>query len=257
MPKVDGNTAVSRALAVLGCFTAASPELTLSDISARIGSPLSTVHRIATVLEADGLLTRDLKNGRYRLGLKIVALFGAFQSGSELCRQALPYLRDIAASTGLNANVGVLVKGEVLYVARVVNPHFSSVSFVGLLLPAHCCAMGKVLLAYQPWEQVESVVNEKGLRPFTSSTISSRDEFFDCLEQVKIRGYAIDRGELTPDSACVAAPIRARDVGMLAALSVSGPADVVSKRPIEETAAIVCRYADRISFSLGHGMRFA
>ncbi|HEX8993022.1 MAG TPA: helix-turn-helix domain-containing protein, partial [Anaerolineales bacterium] len=64
--------AVDRALDVLLCFTAEHPNLTLTQISERIGIHKSTVHRLLGTLESKRFVERDEATGSYHLGLGLV-----------------------------------------------------------------------------------------------------------------------------------------------------------------------------------------
>ena len=65
-----GRSVTSRALAVLDAFAGDAPRLTLSEIAARSGTPLSTASRLLGELTAWGALTRR-SDGRYEIGRKL------------------------------------------------------------------------------------------------------------------------------------------------------------------------------------------
>ncbi len=244
---------------MLDCFTAESPELGLSEIAARLEMPLSTAHRLLGALETLGYVAKDANSGKYRLGLKVVVAAGLALSASELYRQALPHMRTLVSLTGLNANLGVLYQGQVLYLARLFNPavSISGSSVIGRTAPPHSCAVGKVLLAHLSRQEAEALLRARPLVAYTAATITDANALLGTLGQVRERGYALDEGELTPGFHCVAAPVRGRDGRVIAALSATGPAEVVARRPLEELVRLVCDYAGRLSYNLGYDIALA
>ena len=68
-------------------------------------------------------------------------------------------------------------------------------------------ATGKVLLAHQPEEVVDSIVRQNGLPHFTSYTITDVRRFKRELERVRQQGYATDSEEREEGVRCLAAPI--------------------------------------------------
>ncbi|MCS6868147.1 MAG: IclR family transcriptional regulator [Thermus sp.] len=90
-------------------------------------------------------------------------------------------------------------------------------------LPAHCSGVGKALLAFRPWEEVERIVAERGMPAFTPNTITTLDELRTELQAVRERGYAYDIEEVVPELCCVAAPIRDHTGEVVAAMSLSVP----------------------------------
>src|SRR6185437_14546455 len=71
---------------------------------------------------------------------------------------------------------------------------------------AHALALGKVVLALSPPEAVERYV-ANGLRPFTPSTITTRDELDTELREIRRTGIAVEREEFDGDFCCIAAPV--------------------------------------------------
>jgi DNA-binding IclR family transcriptional regulator len=92
---------------------------------------------------------------------------------------------------------------------------------VGMQLEAYCSGIGKVLLAHLPEAQRRAYFAGGPFVALTTRTITDPTELEDELERVRIRGYAIDDGEIADGLVCVAAPIQAPDGQVHAAISVS------------------------------------
>ncbi|HEV2242788.1 MAG TPA: IclR family transcriptional regulator C-terminal domain-containing protein, partial [Streptosporangiaceae bacterium] len=133
-------------------------------------------------------------------------------------------------------------------------------NWVGLSVPLHCAALGKVLLAYGA-----APLPPGRLVRRTGRTITSRDALQADLAEVRRRGYAVTNEELEPGLVAVAAPVyRAggpaggpggsalRDATVVAALSVSGPATRLSARRVPAIAAQCVAEANALSAVLGY-----
>ena len=118
-------------------------------------------------------------------------------------------------------------------------------NWVGLAVPLHCSALGKVLLAFggatMPAEPFE-------MR--TARTITTRAALAAELATVRERGYAVTVEELEPGLVAVAAPVFADGTSAIAAISVSAPAVRLTPVLIPATAAACVGAADALSAML-------
>jgi DNA-binding IclR family transcriptional regulator len=93
---------------------------------------------------------------------------------------------------------------------------------------AHALALGKIVLALSPAEAVERYAAH-GLKPFTPSTITTRDELDDELRRIRRSGIAVEREEFDGDFCCIAAPILDARHRFVAAIGIS-----MSRRAFDE-----------------------
>lgn len=107
---------VERAARMLGLFTVDEPQLTLGDLTARLGMSKATVHRYATALRNAGLLR--FAGGFYTLGPRVVELASAALAGLAVMKIAGPYLERLVVKTGQTAVLSVW-DGEAPVVVRV------------------------------------------------------------------------------------------------------------------------------------------
>jgi DNA-binding IclR family transcriptional regulator len=249
-----GTQAVERALATLLCFSDAEPKLRVADVARRLGVTQSTASRLLAALEAGGFVDRDARSGAYQLGPTLVTLAGIALNQSEVRRQAVAELAEIATSLGLAANLAVLHDDAIFYLASVEGPRApKAFTMIGKKNPLHCTGIGKALLAYQPEPEREAILARISYPQFTPATIGSADELRTALDQVLARGYASEREELAFGRACLAAPIREASGAVVAALSISGPLSALGlDRREAELANHVIEAADRVSHNLGY-----
>jgi DNA-binding IclR family transcriptional regulator len=107
-----GTQAVSRAVSVLKVFESTNGGLTAAQIASKLELNRSTVHRLLSVLEAEGLIARDYtyhgepRNSAYRLGPTLVSLGGLALRQINLRAIALPHLRALAQKSGETVDLG-------------------------------------------------------------------------------------------------------------------------------------------------------
>jgi DNA-binding IclR family transcriptional regulator len=229
---------------------------TIKDLSAGLGLPKGTIHRILSSLSYFGYVRQDPETKIYSLGLKLMELGALLGSQLDLRKVAEPVLRDLVEKTGEAAHMVILDRNEIVYIdkieARQTTGGLVMSSRVGARNPAHSCAVGKVLLSHLSDEALDSLIREKGLSPRTANTITDPRLLKSHLEAVRRQGYAIDEEENERGIRCLAAPIfdgRGRPV---AAISVSGPAVRVTRKVIQDVfKKEVMNAASEISRRLG------
>jgi DNA-binding IclR family transcriptional regulator len=131
------------------------------------------------------------------------------------------------------------------------------VSAAGRRLPAHCTAVGKMLLASLPPEELDARLPEGAgpLRAMTPNSITSPEELRRLLVEVRERGVASEQRESNPDVSCVAAPVRDRAGRVVAALSISVPMVRWSEERQDELTGLAVKGAGQLSERLGHHPR--
>jgi len=202
-----------------------------------------TVRRVlAQLLEDEYVTVTDDGRRIYAPTMRLVALAGQIVDGSPLARRGRPYVSLAHQRTGATAHLLVPSYGSVLCLVHCGAADEEVRPRVRELVPAHCAAGGKVLLAWRDrWR--ESVL-ARPLERVTSRTVTDVRALRDELHRVRREGYAIDDGELQPKMRAVAAAVRAGG-DVVAALSLSG-------RPLDLDAATprVLQLADELSADL-------
>ncbi len=245
------NRVLERALSILSAFTPSQPEMRLADF-AGLGLHKSTLYRLLEVLRAHRLVELDTATGRYRLGLRLFELGMLVVNHLELTRCAQRPLDALVERTGETAHLGVLDGGEVVSIGRAESPHALRMpGAVGRRNPAHCTAIGKVLLAHLPEPEQRAHLASTPLRALTRRTLVRPDQLLRELRAVRQRGYAIDDEEIYPGVRCVGAAVRNHTGTVVAAVSVAGPTTRLPREHFPRFAAEVLKAADEVSRGLG------
>jgi IclR family acetate operon transcriptional repressor len=249
----SSSTAVERALAILEAVAQRSAGLTNSEISRRLSIPKSSASYILRTLEQRGYLQRENGTGRYRLGLKVLALSRGVEAGVDIKQVALPVLERLVERSNLTAHLAVLDRGEAVYIEKVDSPGFIKMdTWVGKRMDIHSTGVGKVLVASLPAAEVEALVKMRGLRKITSKTITSPSAFLRELEKVRDRGYGVDDEENSPGARCVAAPVMDAAGRVIAAIGLSGTVSQIDRSSIGKVAEMARDAARKVSKHFGY-----
>jgi DNA-binding IclR family transcriptional regulator len=234
-----GVQSVDRAVRVLEIL-ARTGGSGVSEVAAELDVHKSTAFRLLAALEERGLVEQNSDRGKYQLGFGILRLASAIPVRLGLVRQARPVLDELAAQLGETVNLAVIREHYAVNVAEALGPSaISAQTWMGQLTPLHATSSGKVLLAHLDQAQRDEVLEASGLPRLTAATITSRSKLMKQLEQALRDGYASTFEEYEVGLNAVAVPVRDHTGGVVAAVSVSGPAfRLVPDRMPEVTAAL-------------------
>jgi len=258
-----GTQAVSRAVGILKVFESANSGLTAAEIAVKLNLNRSTVHRLLSVLEAEGLVARDTtfggesRNSAYRLGPTLVSLGGLALRQINLRAIALPHLRSLAQKSGETVDLELLVGSEVMIIEEVHAEHMLRVGVgdnIGSRYPAHATSTGKLLLARMSEAELKAALPNK-LAALTPFTVTDKQILRDQLDEARSLGWASSWEELEIGLAAIGAPITGRNGEPIAAVSVSGPTARIDRSQIKNLAIMVMDATRRITRDLGFGRR--
>jgi DNA-binding IclR family transcriptional regulator len=238
-----GMGGLDRAAAILGAFDASHRELTLAALVARCGLPRSTTHRTADRMIRLGWL--DKPQGRYRIGNRLFEIASLSPTRLQLREAVVPFLHDLHQATKITAQLGILEGGQVLVVEKITGHRaMPMLSQVGGVIPVHCSALGRAILAYSDPEVINAAL-AGGLAARTPRTLTSPVAIMRELTAIPDRGWAIDREEGNIGVSCVAAPIFGPLGKVAAALSVTGPSQLVRADRLGPTVRMAAAAASR------------
>jgi DNA-binding IclR family transcriptional regulator len=234
MEKTSGVGVLDRVALILGALEAGPA--TLAGLVTTTGLTRPTVHRIAVALERLRLVTRDA-GGRFALGPRLSELSAA-AGEDHLLTAAGPVLTRLRDATGESAQLYRRQGDQRICVAAVERlAGLRDTVPVGVALPMQVGSAAQVLLA---WEEPERLY--RGLRGarFTATTLSG----------VRRRGWAQSVGDREPDVASVSAPVRGPSGQVVAAVSVSGPIQRLTRHPGAHLSRTVVEAAARLTEAL-------
>lgn len=217
---VDGSTVLGKTMAVLEAFSIDDTALSLAELARRTRMPKGTLHRVLADMVAVRLLDRT--EAGYRLGGHLFELGMRASVERSLLEVAIPFLEELNARIHETVHLGVLDGTDVVYLTKIGGRRQASApSRIGGRMPAHCTAIGKVLLANADAALRDQVLAGPLLR-HTPRTMILPGTLRNQLDRIAADGVAFEFEESAPGLVCVAAPVREAD-RVVAAISVAGP----------------------------------
>jgi IclR family acetate operon transcriptional repressor len=222
----------------------------LSSIARATGLHPTTTLRLLESLRSRGFVRQ--RRGLYEIGPRAFEVGSSFLNRISLRHEAQELVEELATRMSETANLGVLVDGQVLYLAIAqAQRELGIQASPGGRHPAHCTALGKAMLAGLPWEEVEAILEAHPPEPLTPATLVDPEALRRELARVARQGYAVDAEERTPGVVCLAAPIRDLTGSVVAAISISGPKLRLPSRRIPALAREVIDIGNKASEILG------
>jgi IclR family pca regulon transcriptional regulator len=247
---------VAKVFAVLRSFTADHPEQTLAEVAARSGLDRGTAYRLVHTLADLGHLRAVPESRRFRLTLKCLELGFAALSADDLPGHATPLLREVVPAHADAASLGVLERGEVVYLARVeagLERH-GLVRRAGTRIGAYATALGQAMLAWLPAAEQQAQLAAVPRVMLSERTLTDGDALLARLQAVRAQGYAVSDGENAYGLRTVAAPVLDAAGRPIAGVSMTVAA---SRLPIAGFVAAAAPEVLRIAAELGEGVRLS
>lgn len=219
---VKGIPSLERPLYLLTFFTRERPQWALTELARASELPKVSCLRLIRVLEKYSMLVRE--GDLYRLGPKFLSLGSQVQEGYPPRRVALPYLIDLRDTTGQSAQWVIRDGDEGVYL-EVIEAQVRVRLFIapGRRAPLHAGSSTRLLLSFAP-AAVQNAVLASELRTYTPITPDTPEKLRSLLDLTRQTWLAASFGELTPQSAELAAPVLDASGGVIAAVSVAGTA---------------------------------
>ncbi|MDF2707258.1 MAG: transcriptional regulator [Nonomuraea muscovyensis] len=250
----DDRAAIDKAVSLLISFgDQAGTGLGVSELARRAELSKSTAFRVLGMLERNGVVEKIA--GKYRLGQRLHELGRhVYVPDHDRIRDLLiPFLTDLYELTHETVHLAALHDTDVVYLSKLYgHRQVRSPSRIGGRVPAHCTAVGKVLLAYDH-DALDRVL-ASGLRAFTPKTITDPGRLAASIAETRRTGVAFDDEESTVGLHCIAVPVMGRGGTAVAAMSVSGPIGRLDTRAREPALRRVSAAASQ-ALSRAHRLR--
>ena len=240
----NGTQSIDRASEILSLVVKAGEPISYTAVVESTALARSTVSRLLSALERNGLVERDT-DGLYRGGSLFATYASRFDRVESLVSAADPTLQRLSEETGETVNLAVPSVSGVVQVAQVDSTFvLGATNWVDVDVPPHCSALGKIMYAFDVIP-----VPAGRLERRTPYTLGSRKELMDDLAQVRNRGYALVHEEFEEGLDALAAPVFGVDDSVVAAVGISGPSMRIAAHH-EEVGRLLADEAGLLSRSL-------
>ena len=246
---------VKRAFKILEQFRDKNLSLSVPEIALELGLPRTTAHDLVHTLLACGYLERiDNGSHRFTLGLRVFELGSTYASQLDIHQEGMKIAKKISQGCDETVQMGIRDNTDVVFIVRVDSSQtLRLVSAVGSRLPAHCTAVGKMLLSALSNDELSNLFKgQKRLSAMTANSIASIQDLAKEMDVIRKRGYAYDDCESNEDARCVAAPVYDRNGSICAAMSITVPVTRMNSNRKKELVPIVQQGAKELSLRLGY-----
>jgi DNA-binding IclR family transcriptional regulator len=245
---------VIKALNILECFSADSPEHTVAELARRTEINKATCHRLVATMVKAGWLARS-SNASYRPTLKIFRIGSPALGGFDLRDQSRDVLRKLASELGDTAYLMVPDATRAVCLDRIEgsNPVRVNMVDVGASLPLNVGAAPLAILAYR--QELLAALDGRPLERLTPHTKATMADLMEALAEVRRKGYSYSREDIVSGVAAVGAPIRDAEGRVIGALSLGGFASRFAPPHLDEVVDAVVNAARTVSDRLGYSER--
>ena len=248
-----GVQSIGRGFAILEEIARNRDGIGLAELSKRVGLHNSTTFHLVKTMVSLGYVRQLKDSKRYRVGRPLFALAASALDEIEMMSLATPVLEDLSRETGESAHFSVRMGDAVVVLARTGGQGaFQLTDRVGVVRPAHCTALGKIMLASLSNEKFEHYLLRAELKPLTAKSINSAERLRREIAEVRRSGMAFDDGEFDSELRCVALPVRDFSGQVTGAIGISGPVWRLSIEGLQKRARTVRAAADRLSAEFGY-----
>lgn len=217
------NRTVRRAFQVLKYVAKEDDGLTLTEITELLDCPKSSAFNIIqTLLNLDLLSESKANNKKYQLGPENYVLGMNYYKRLDLVDLFKEFLPGIGDKLHRNCFGGILESDKVLYIYKYAGEGAKLATCdKGTKAELYCTGLGKVLLAYSSSDYQKKVIDNMTFIKKTERTISTKEQLYKELEEVRKKGYACDNREIEDHMICFAAPVFNFSGECVAAVSIS------------------------------------
>lgn len=234
---------LDRVTSILEAFDQDDHGLGISELAVRADLPKSTVSRLVATLVRERYLERDGR--RIHLGLRLFELGQLAERPRALRTAASPVMADLRNRTGHSVHLAIRDGHEMVCIAGMRGRFAAPIAIrIGTRVPLHATALGKIELAHAAAADLDAVI-AAALTPWTPHTIVDPVQLRRELACVRRAGFAAEVREFSATSSAVASPVFTASGTLVAALAVSGDAEVfdprVSAASVHEAALALTR----------------
>jgi IclR family acetate operon transcriptional repressor len=248
---LNENSSMLKGVVILEALANLRQPASLAQLMQITGMPKASLHRTLAIFEEAGLVMREPGGKSYTPGQRLASL-----AIETLCHDSVSsvrhsILRKLVSDLKETCNLAVLRRGELFYLDRVeanwaLRLHLPP----GTVLPPHCSASGKLLLAFKPPEERSKLLDNLPLEQFTHRTITDRDLLESELDRIISTDYAVDNEEYVLGVSCVAVPVKDKHGDAVAAIAIHA---ATARLPINQAMEYIPQLraaAERISNTL-------
>lgn len=219
----DWIAGLDKGLGILEAFDGNTPRMSATQVAQRCSLTRTAARRYLLTLAHLGYMATDGK--LFWLTPRVLRLGQSYLESARLPRIVQPFLQRITAGTNEAAYLAVLDGDDIVYVARN-GPHRGVMNMgyvLGARVQAQVTAAGLLMLGLNDEAYIQSWLDNRELKAFTSFTLTSTDALRTALQCIRHQGWALSEQQLELGYRGIAVPLRDSKGELIAALSVTMP----------------------------------
>jgi IclR family transcriptional regulator, acetate operon repressor len=226
--------------------------VSLTNLALKVDMPASSAYRVLITLQKHRFVELDSSTQEWMIGIEAFRTGSAYLVRTNLVEAARKTMHRLMEATGETANLAIADDSDVVFISQVETHNPIRAFFrTGTRSHMHASGIGKALMANMEPEEVEKIMEKKGLEQFTSKTLTSPEALFTDLENIRKRSWSLDDEERHSGMRCVAAAIYNGLGEAVAGVSLSGPTVRLTDQSVSELGPLVKRAADEITVLIG------
>ncbi|MBC2579763.1 IclR family transcriptional regulator [Clostridium sp. DJ247] len=251
---VSSNQSVEKVFKIIELMSENREPIRLQQIAEELDMHPTTALRFLYTLMQSGYVEQDQETLKYYLTFKICAIANKVKSNNPISYIAKPYL--IALSKKLKESVCLAIEKDmtVIYIDVVDGPDqmLKTMQRIGNIAPMHCTGVGKLMLLDKSEQEIDEMIEKKGLTKFTEHTFVTKESLMEELKEISKLGYAFDNEECEIGARCVAVPIKDYTGKTVAGISVTGSIFKITDDFVNNNIKHIFEVAKSISSTLGY-----
>ena len=213
------SQALARGLAILTTFDPDSPSLTLSAVAQRVGLPRATTRRALLTLAQLGYV--EERDKQFRLTPRVLRVAGAYLGSSIASTILQPLCETLAAQHGVTFSVAALDGVDAVMIAYAMPRRlYVQGAGIGLRIPAHCSAVGRVLLSGLHPDALRAFLKQLRPQALTPHTVLDKTQIAEAIDEAGRQRHAVVENEAEVGFRSLAVPLCGQDGRTRFALNV-------------------------------------
>lgn len=240
------SDSVKRAFQLIDYLSRLTQKSSLTEISRALKLNKTTAFRYLETLVSLGVVDKSGKE--YSLGIRLFELGNSVPIKELVVSRIHPLLADLCNEVNETVNLAQLQGTHLIYLDKIESRRSLQIrSRIGSRLPLYCTGLGKAILSLLSSAELERLLNDIELQPYTPATITDRWELLRQIREIRERGFAFDREELESGLTCVAVPLSLDRYEFKGAVSISIPAMQFTDEFMQGMACKLTAMVDTVS----------
>src|SRR4051794_39800315 len=187
---------LDRGLTILEAVARSSGPVSLGELTSLLDIDRSSVFRLASTLKRRGFLAYPAGRKDFILGPTLWRLSHRYDWGTMLVRVSQEHLKQLSKQTNETAHLAVREGKQALFIDHATANHVIAISGqTGEMVPLHCTAHGKALLADFTQDELLRLFGSAPLVPYTKQSVVTIAELAKACSDIREQGYSADDAE--------------------------------------------------------------